>query len=43
MDDNPPRMVWTRWHWAALAIGGILWIPLWYGIGALIYFILNLK
>ena len=43
MDDDTPVWVWTRYHTLALAVGGILWVGIWYGAGALIYFILSLK
>jgi len=42
MDDKPVMR--KRWpFWAALAAGGILWVLIWYVIGAVLWFILSLK
>lgn len=42
MDDDS-RMRWPWTHWVALIVSALLWIPLGYGIGALLYFILTLR
>ncbi len=42
MDDDT-ALHWTWYHWLALGIGGLLWALLWYGAGALLYFILTLR
>lgn len=36
-------MHWNRYHWLALLVGAALWVALWYGVGALLYFILSLR
>jgi hypothetical protein len=30
-------------HIAVIIVGGLLWVAIWYGIGALLYFIFSLK
>ncbi len=43
MNDDTPIMAWSKWHWAALIVGGILWIPIWYGVGSILWFIFSLR
>lgn len=42
-DDDTPQWRWRWTHYAALGIGALLWIGLWYGAGAMLYFILSLR
>jgi len=42
-DDDTPMMRWPWTRWFALAVGVGLWIALFYGIGAAIYFFATLR
>lgn len=41
MDDDVFH--WTWYHWAALAVSCGLWAAIWYGAGALLYFLMTLR
>lgn len=43
MDDDTPVWHLNRWHWAAIALGGILWIAIWYCAGSLLWFVFTLR